>query len=121
MIENNGGGASGFADLALAPELRHALSGLGHVTTAAAGRLIHRGGQSPVTCRAAATAPTPSADAVWQPSPRRIRRGAAPLGALAGYGSAGCGTRASSRRDFPRSLKRARNIVLCERAGVTNT
>ncbi len=30
MIENIGGGASGFADLALAPELRHALSGLGY-------------------------------------------------------------------------------------------
>ena len=30
MIENTGGGASGFADLALAPELRHALSGLGY-------------------------------------------------------------------------------------------
>ena len=30
MIENIGGDASGFADLALAPELRHALSGLGY-------------------------------------------------------------------------------------------
>src|SRR5271169_911669 len=30
MIENTGAGASGFADLALAPELRHALSGLGY-------------------------------------------------------------------------------------------
>ena len=30
MIENVGGGASGFADLALAPELCHALSGLGY-------------------------------------------------------------------------------------------
>src|SRR6266566_4480684 len=30
MIENTGGGASGFADLALAPELRHALSRLGY-------------------------------------------------------------------------------------------
>jgi ATP-dependent RNA helicase DeaD len=30
MIENIGGAASGFADLALAPELRHALSGLGY-------------------------------------------------------------------------------------------
>ena len=30
MIENIAGGASGFADLALAPELRHALSGLGY-------------------------------------------------------------------------------------------
>src|SRR5262245_972879 len=30
MIENKGEGASGFADLALAPELRSALSGLGY-------------------------------------------------------------------------------------------
>ena len=30
MIENTGGDASGFAELALAPELRHALSGLGY-------------------------------------------------------------------------------------------
>jgi ATP-dependent RNA helicase DeaD len=30
MIENTGGDASGFADLALAPELCHALSGLGY-------------------------------------------------------------------------------------------
>ena len=30
MIENTGGDAGGFADLALAPELRHALSGLGY-------------------------------------------------------------------------------------------
>jgi len=30
MIEENGGGASGFADLTLAPELCHALSGLGY-------------------------------------------------------------------------------------------
>src|SRR5215468_5054024 len=30
MIENNGEGANGFAGLALAPELRHALSGLGY-------------------------------------------------------------------------------------------
>jgi ATP-dependent RNA helicase DeaD len=30
MIENNGGGASGFADLTLAPELCRALSGLGY-------------------------------------------------------------------------------------------
>jgi ATP-dependent RNA helicase DeaD len=30
MIENTDGGASGFADLALAPELRNALSGLGY-------------------------------------------------------------------------------------------
>jgi ATP-dependent RNA helicase DeaD len=30
MIEENGGGASGFADLMLAPELCHALSGLGY-------------------------------------------------------------------------------------------
>ena len=30
MIEDNGGGASGFADLALAPELCHVLSGLGY-------------------------------------------------------------------------------------------
>jgi ATP-dependent RNA helicase DeaD len=30
MTEDNGGGASGFADLALAPELRRALSGLGY-------------------------------------------------------------------------------------------
>src|SRR6516164_6240544 len=30
MIEDAGGGTSGFADLALAPELRHALSGLGY-------------------------------------------------------------------------------------------
>jgi ATP-dependent RNA helicase DeaD len=30
MIENNGGGASGFAELALAAELCHALSGLGY-------------------------------------------------------------------------------------------
>jgi ATP-dependent RNA helicase DeaD len=30
MIENNGGGASGFAGLTLAPELCHALSGLGY-------------------------------------------------------------------------------------------
>ncbi|HEX6453263.1 MAG TPA: DEAD/DEAH box helicase [Trebonia sp.] len=30
MIEDDGGGASGFADLALAPELCHALSGLGY-------------------------------------------------------------------------------------------
>ena len=30
MIEDNGGGASGFADLTLAPELRHVLSGLGY-------------------------------------------------------------------------------------------
>jgi ATP-dependent RNA helicase DeaD len=30
MIENTGDGSSGFADLALAPELRHAVSGLGY-------------------------------------------------------------------------------------------
>src|SRR5579863_4017528 len=30
MIEDNGGGASGFADLTLAPELCHVLSGLGY-------------------------------------------------------------------------------------------
>ncbi len=30
MIEDNGGSASGFADLTLAPELCHALSGLGY-------------------------------------------------------------------------------------------
>jgi ATP-dependent RNA helicase DeaD len=30
MIEENGGGASGFADLTLAPELCHALTGLGY-------------------------------------------------------------------------------------------
>ena len=30
MIENNGGGTSGFADLALAPELCHVLSDLGY-------------------------------------------------------------------------------------------
>ncbi|HXC81551.1 MAG TPA: DEAD/DEAH box helicase, partial [Trebonia sp.] len=30
MIEGNGGGASGFADLTLAPELCHVLSGLGY-------------------------------------------------------------------------------------------
>jgi ATP-dependent RNA helicase DeaD len=30
MTENPGGGSSGFADLALAPELRHAVSGLGY-------------------------------------------------------------------------------------------
>jgi len=30
MIEENGGGATGFADLMLAPELCHALSGLGY-------------------------------------------------------------------------------------------
>src|ERR1700722_4992143 len=30
MIEDNGGGASGFADLALAPELCDVLSGLGY-------------------------------------------------------------------------------------------
>src|SRR6202046_1873796 len=30
MIEDNGGGASGFADLTLAPELCHALSDLGY-------------------------------------------------------------------------------------------
>src|SRR5215813_95445 len=30
MTEDNGGGASGFADLALAPELCHALSSLGY-------------------------------------------------------------------------------------------
>jgi ATP-dependent RNA helicase DeaD len=30
MTEDNGGGASGFADLTLAPELRNALSGLGY-------------------------------------------------------------------------------------------
>jgi len=30
MIEENGGGASGFADLTLAPELCHALAGLGY-------------------------------------------------------------------------------------------
>src|ERR1700735_2601284 len=30
MIEDNGGGASGFADLTLAPELCHVLAGLGY-------------------------------------------------------------------------------------------
>ena len=30
MIEDNGGGASGFAELTLAPELCHVLSGLGY-------------------------------------------------------------------------------------------